>query len=178
MSKFQRCLAIIVFILFEVYAGSRLLTAPADFSKSAVTVFGVILLIIGAISLYWALTMKGLMLPYRLALICAVLNLILGVIFVGWAGNVVNAFPTFAKIYGVIMVLMGINKLADYFMLMATGLPRRFLWLIGAILTIALGVIIFMNPFSAVEAAWAASGYMLIFSAAFDLVIFIFSLFI
>ena len=41
MSKFQRCLAFIVFILFEAYAGYRLLTAPADFSSSAVTVFGV-----------------------------------------------------------------------------------------------------------------------------------------
>ena len=178
MSKFQRCLAIIVFILFEVYAGIRLLTAPVDFSRSAVTVFGVILLVLGAISLYWSLTMKGLLLPYRLGLICAVLNLILGVIFVGWAQNVVNAFPTFAKIYGVIMVIMGVSKLADYFMLMATGLPRRFLWLLGAILTVVLGGVIFMNPFTAVEAAWTASGYMLIFSAVFDLVIFIFSFFI
>lgn len=178
MGKFQRCLGIIVFIFFEVFAGVRLLTAPADFSKNAVTVFGVILLVLGAISLFWALTLKGMMLPHRVALICAVLDLIIGVIFVGWSQKVVDAFPTFAKIYGVIMLIMGVSKLGDYLILKGVGLPRHWLWMIDALLTIVLGVIIFMNPFAAVETAWACAGYFLIFSGVFELVIFIFSFFI
>ena len=177
MSKFQRCLATIVFIIFEVYAGIRLLTAPADFSNSAVITFGVVLLLLAAISIYWALTLKTSNLPYKLGLICGIINLILGVIFVGWSHNVVNAFPTFAKIYGVIMVIIGINKLSDYFILKTHNLPRNWLWMLDAILTIVLGFVIFMNPFTAVEAAWTASGYMLIFSGVFDLFVFIFSLF-
>ena len=113
MSKFQRCLAIIVFIFFEVYAGVRLLTAPAEFSNSAVIIFGVMLLVIGVISLYWALNLKSMQFPYRLGLVCAIIDLILGIVFVVFSQNVVNAFPTFAKIYGVIMVILGINKLSD-----------------------------------------------------------------
>lgn len=173
MSKFQRCLAFIVFILFEAYAGYRLLTAPADFSSSAVTVFGVALLLIGAISLYWALSLKAQMLPYKLVLVCALIDLVLGVVCAAFSQKVVGSFPTFAKIYGVILVIMGISKLRDYITLQVWGIPRKFLWLIGAILTIALGVVIYMNPFTAVEVAWTWAAYSLIFTAAFDLVIFL-----
>ena len=178
MSKFQRYLAIIVFILFEVYAGIRLLTAPTEFSNSAVIAFGVVMLVIGAISLFWALTLKSMGLPNKLAMICAVIDLILGVVFVAFSQKVVGAFPTFAKIYGVIMVIMGISKLRDYIVLQVWGLPRKILWLIGALLTIALGVFIFLFPVTTVEAAWMWAGYSLLFSAALDLVIFIASFFI
>ncbi len=178
MNKFTRCLAIIVFILFEVYAGYRLLTAPAEFSNSAVIVFGVVMLLIGAISLYWALSLKAMLLPYKLGLICGIVDLVLGVIGVAFSRNVVEAFPTFAKIYGVFMVIMGISKLRDYIVLQVWGLPRKFLWLLGAILTIALGVVIFTYPYAAVETAWMYAGYFLLASAAMDLVIFIASLFI
>ena len=177
MSKFQRCLAIIVFIFFEVYAGVRLLTAPAEFSNSAVIIFGVMLLVIGVISLYWALNLKSMQFPYRLGLVCAIIDLILGIVFVVFSQNVVNAFPTFAKIYGVIMVILGINKLSDYIILKSHNLPRHWLWLVAAILTIALGVVIFLNPFTAVETAWTVTGYMLIGTGVFDLFVFIFSFF-
>ena len=178
MSKFQRCLATVVFIFFEVYAGVRLLTAPAEFSNSAVVTFGVVLLVLGAISLYWALNMKSMRLPYRLGLACAIINLILGVVCVVWSQKIVEAFPVFAQIYGVFIVLLGVNKLGDYFILKANGLSRSWLWMLAAILTIVLGVVIIMNPFTAVEAAWSATGYMLIFTGVFDLFVFIFSFFL
>ena len=50
--------------------------------------------------------------------------------------------------------------------------------MLAAILTIVLGVVIIMNPFTAVEAAWSATGYMLIFTGVFDLFVFIFSFFL
>lgn len=177
MSKFQRCLAIIFFILFEGYAGYRLLTAPADFSNSAVIVFGVIMLLVGAVSLYLAYSLKSNMLPHRLSLICGIIDVVLGIVCVAYSQKVVGAFPTFAKIYGVFMVIMGISKLRNYITLQVWGLPRKFMWLLTAILTIALGVLVFMYPYAAVEAAWTYAGYFLVFEAAFDLVIFIISLF-
>lgn len=176
-NKLKRCLAIIAFIFFEVYAGVRLLTAPADFSNSAVVAFGIIMLIVGAISLFWMSTLKSMMLPYRLTLVCGIIDLILGIICLAFSEKVVGAFPTFAKIYGVFMVIMGISKLRDYITLQVWGLPRKFLWLIGAILTIVLGVVIFMNPFAAVEVAWTYAGYFLILTGAIDLLIFILSFF-
>ncbi|MBR6089835.1 MAG: DUF308 domain-containing protein [Anaerolineaceae bacterium] len=177
MNKFQRCLAVIVFIFFEVYAGVRLLTAPADFSSSAVIATGAALLVLGAICLFWSLTLKGMMLPYRLGLIVGILHLILGVIFVVWSSRVVAAFPIFTQIYGFIMIVMGVSKLGDYFILKAYGLPRHWLWIAAAVLTIIMGVVIIMNPFGAVEFAWTWTGYMLIFSGVFDLFVFIFSFF-
>lgn len=177
MSKFQRCLAVIVFIFFEVYAGVRLLTAPADFSGSAVIAFGVALLVLGAVCLYWALTLKGLMLPYKTGLFLGIVQLILGVVCIVWHENIVLTFPTFAQIYGVIMVIMGVSKLGDYFILKANGLRRHWLWMVAAILTIVLGVVIVLNPFETVELAWTYTGYMLIFTGVYDLFLFIFSFF-
>ncbi len=178
MNKFTRCLAIIAFILFEAYAGYRLLTAPADFSNSAVTVFGVIMLIVGAISLFWMATLKSMALPHKLTLICGIIDLILGIVCIVYSRKVVEAFPVFVKIYGVFMVIMGISKLRDYITLQVWGLPRKFLWLIGAILTIALGVVIYMNPFTALEVGFAWAGYFLIGTAVFDLIIFVLSFFL
>ena len=177
MSKFGRYLAIIVFIFFEVYAGVRLLTAPVDFSNSAVVTFGIVMLLVGAISLYWALTLKSKGMPFQLGLVCAIINLILGIICIFWSQSVVNAFPVFAVFYGISMIVMGVNKLGDYFILKANGLPHPMLWMIGAVLTIILGVVVMLNPFGAVETAITVSGYMLIFSGVFDLFVFIFSFF-
>ena len=176
MSKIQRFLAIIVIILFEAYAGYRLLTAPADFSNSAVIVFGIVMLVLGVISLYWAYTLKSLALPNTLALVCGIIDLVLGVVCVAFSRNVVGAFPTFAKIFGVIMVITGISKLRDYIVLQVFAMPRRVMWLIGALLTIALGVVVFMYPYAAVETGWMYAGYFMIATAAVDLVVFLLSL--
>lgn len=178
MNKFQRCLIIFLFIFFEVYFGVRLLTAPADFSANAITVFGIVMLLVGAVSLYWALSLKSMQLPYKLSLTCGIIDLILGVIFVAFSPKVVGAFPIFAKIFGVIMVIMGISKIRNYIVLQTWGLPRDFLWLLGAILTIVLGVVIFMNPFAAVELTWTWTGYFLVFTGALDLLFFILSFFL
>ncbi len=178
MSKFQRFLAIIVFIFFEVYCGVRLLTAPVDFSNSAVVTFGIVMLLVGAISLWWAISLKNMMLPNTLAMVCAIFDLVIGIVFVAFPGKVVNAFPALAKIYGVIMGIMGISKLRDYIVLQAWGLPRRVLWLIGAILTIVLGVVVFMYPYQAVEASWMYAGYFLVFTGAVDLFVFLLSSFL
>lgn len=176
MSKFQRCLAVIVFILFEAYAGYRLLTAPVAFTDSMVTVFGVVMLLVGVLNLYWTFTLKSRDLPNTLVLVCGILGLILGVFCIAFSEYVVLALPTFAMIYGVMMVITGIAKLGDYIALQVMGLPRRIFWLLGAILTIIFGMIIFLYPYTAIESAWLYGGCFMIAQAAVDLVIFLLSL--
>ena len=57
--KLMGYLTIVVFIFFEVYAGVRLLTNPVDFTNSVVFFFGIIMLIIGVISVVRAFQAKS-----------------------------------------------------------------------------------------------------------------------
>ncbi len=178
MNKFTRCLAIFVFIFFEVYAGIRLLTAPADFSNSAIVVFGIVTLIVGAIMLYFAISMKERFpFSYKLGLAFGILNLIFGLLCVTMSDKIVNSFPVFAVLYGLVMFFTGIDKLGNYFIIKANGLPHHWIWMVGAVLTIVLGVIIMLNPFATVDVAVTYAGYFLIFTGVVDLFTFIFSFF-
>ena len=177
MNKFLRYLAILVIIFFEVYAGVRLLTAPAEFSNSAIVIFGIFSLIIGVVMLYYAITFKQEYLPYRLGLALGILNVILGLFCVAFSQKVVEMFPVFAVIYGVVMVFAGIDKLGNYFIIKSRGLPHHWIWMVGAVLTIVLGIVIIANPFTTVEATYTFGGIFLIASGVVDLFAFIFSFF-
>lgn len=70
--KFFGYLTIIFFIFFEVYSGIRLLTNPIDFTNSVIFIFGIIMLIIGVISIVRALKIKSDSgMPYRLGFLAA-----------------------------------------------------------------------------------------------------------
>lgn len=177
MNKFTRCLFIFLFIVFEIYAGVRLLTDYEGFSNSAIITFGVFSLLAGAVMLFLALDLKKSALPYQIGMALAVLNIILGICCIAFSANIVAAFPVLAIAYGIIMVFVGIEKLGNYFVMKSWGYPRHWLWMVLAVLTIVLGVIIILNPFTAVDVTFTYAGYFLIFSGVVDLFVFIFSFF-
>ena len=178
MNKFTRCLAIIIFIFFEVYAGIRLLTSPADFSNSAIVVYGIVMLLTGAVMLFFSLSMKEQFpLSYKVGLGLGILNILLGLLCVILSDKIVSIFPVFAVAFGVITFFTGIDKLGNYFIIKAKGLPHHWIWMVGAVLTIILGVVIMLNPFTSLDVAFTYAGYFLIISGVVDLFTFIFSFF-
>lgn len=171
-------LTIIFFIFFEVYAGVRLLTNPVEFTNTVVVLFGVIMLVIGVVSVIRALQVKASTgLPYRLGLWGGIFDLIIGAICVFWSSKVVSLFPVLVMIYGIIMVVSGIHKFRNYLALKDLGINRSWLVALAAILSIVLGVIVFLNPFTATDAAWTYTGIFLIVEGVVDLFTFIFSFF-
>lgn len=172
-------LTIIFFIFFEVYAGVRLLTNPVEFTNSVVVIFGIVMIIIGIVSIVRAFDAKSTgMLPYRLGLWGGVLDLIIGVLCAFFSSKVVNLFPVLVMIYGIIMVISGVHKIRNYLVLKDFGVNRSWLIVVSAILTIVLGIVVFLNPFSATGAAWTYTGIFLIVEGVFDLFTFIFSFFL
>ena len=171
-------LTIFAFIFFEVYAGVRLLTAPIDFTTSMVTIFGIIIIIVGIYSIIRAFQAKATnALPYRLGLFGGILDVIIGALCVFMTDKVVSLFPVLVMIYGVVMVIMGIHKIRNYMILKDFGINRSWLVVLSAVLTIILGIIVFLNPFSATDAAWTYTGIFLIVEGVIDLFTFIFSFF-
>lgn len=171
-------LTIFVLIFFEVYAGIRLLTNPIDFTSSVVFLFGIIMLVVGVFSVIRALQVKAKSnLPYRLGLFGGILDLIVGALCVFFTDKVVGLFPVLVMIYGIIMVVAGIHKIRNYLVLKDFGFRFSWLVVVSAILTIILGVIVFLNPFTATATAWTYTGIFLIVEGVIDLFTFIFSFF-
>lgn len=175
--KILAYLALLFFIFFEVYAGVRLLTSPTDFTNSVIVIFGVVMLIVGIVSLVRAFQIKNSGLPYRLGLFGGILDLIIGAVCLFLSDKVLALFPVMVMIYGVIMVVFGINKIRNYLVLKDFGIHRSWLVILSAIVTIVLGVLVFLNPFTATETAWTATGIFLIIEGIIDLFTFIFSFF-
>ncbi|MBQ6520344.1 MAG: DUF308 domain-containing protein [Anaerolineaceae bacterium] len=176
--KILSYLTIVVLIFFEVYAGIRLLTNPVDFTASVVYLFGIIMLIVGVVSVIRALQAKAKSnLPYRLGLFGGILDIIVGVLCVFLTDKVIALFPVLIMIYGIIMVVAGIHKIRNYLVLKDLGFRFSWLVIVSAILTIILGVIVFLNPFTATATAWTVTGIFLIVEGVFDLFTFIFSFF-
>ena len=175
--KILGILTIVFFIFFEVYAGIRLLTSPVEFTNSVVVIFGIVMLVIGVVSVIRALQAKSNGLPFRLGLFGGVIDLIIGAICVFFSQKVVDFFPVLVMIYGIIMAVAGIHKIRNYLLLKDFGINRSWLLLLSGILTIVLGVVVFLNPFPAMETAWAVTGVLLIVTGAADLFALIFSFF-
>jgi len=176
--KILAYLTLLFFIFFEVYAGVRLLTNPVDFTSSVIVFFGIFMLVVGVVSIIRALQIKNKTnLPYRLSLFGGIFDLIIGAVCVFLSDKVVSLFPVMVMIYGIIMVISGIHKFRNYLALRDAGLRRSWLVVVSAILTIILGVIVFLNPFTATATAWTYAGIFLIVEGVADLFTFIFSFF-
>ena len=176
MRKTLACLTIIAFIVLEVYAGVRLLTDPADFSALLVSIFGVFMIIFGLISVIHALQIRSdsrSRLPYKLSFLGGIIDIIIGVACIVLKEKIVGLIPGLMMIIGIIMVISGIQKIRNYLLLRDYGIRRSWLAVLNAILTIILGVLVFLNPFTATEIAWTYTGYALIFEAIFDALVFV-----
>ena len=160
--KILAYLTLLFFIFFEVYAGVRLLTNPVDFTSSVIVFFGIFMLVVGVVSII---------------LFGGIFDLIIGAVCVFLSDKVVSLFPVMVMIYGIIMVISGIHKFRNYLALRDAGLRRSWLVVVSAILTIILGVIVFLNPFTATATAWTYAGIFLIVEGVADLFTFIFSFF-
>ncbi len=172
-------LTIFVFIFFEVYAGIRLLTNPVDFTSSVVYIFGIIMIIVGLISVFRALKIKSSsQLPYRLGLFGGIIDVIIGVVCVFFTQNVIALFPVLIMIYGIVMIVAGIHKIRNYLALKDFGIQRSWLVIVSAILSIILGIIVFFNPFTATATGWTVTGIFLIAEGVCDLFVLIFSFFL
>ncbi len=181
MNKFLSYFTLLALIFLEVYCGVRLLTAPAEFSVSLITIFGIIMLIIGIISILRSLQVKTdsrNLLPYRVGLFGGLLDLIIGVLCIVFREKIVSLLPGMMILVGIIMVIAGIQKIRNYLFLKDHGIHRPWLVVLSAVLTIILGVIVLLNPFTATATAWTYGGYFLIIEGVVDLFVLIFSIFL
>lgn len=158
-------------ILFELAVGILLFIRPEEFTRAVVIGFGVLLLAASAVSFVRYFSDRRAMGEGSvLTLFLAVFTLALGGACAFLPGWVLGLFALAAAVYGVILVVAGLFKLAAYIDRRQAGWHPSVLSLIGAVLSVALGLLILINPFTARDVVWQVAGVSLIVEAVFDTV--------
>lgn len=169
MKALRNNFPVILFILFELAVGILLLIDPEAFTKTVLMCFGIVLIVIGAIYLYRVLKdrnegVSGITMAISLA------SFLVGALCFTFPSVVMGLFAVVAIIYGVILIVSGIYKAKNYSDAKKAGTHVPAVSLISSILSVALGVVIIVNPFKTVHVLWIFTGISLIFEAALDFV--------
>ena len=176
MKKFLFCIPVILMIIFEAYIGINLFNDPVNFTQGMIVVFGWFMIVLAVLGLIRWLRARSSNRAHTYTIVGAVVDCLIGILCIAKSDAVINIFPILAMAYGVAMVIMGIYKIRNYLTIRTFSFRRPFLFLLGGILTIALGVIIFLHPFTTTELIWQATGIMLIVEAVYDLATLIFGI--
>lgn len=170
MKIFKRLLPMILIFIFEIAIGVLLIINGEKFTQAVFIIFGVIMLICGLITLIRALldgrnggSVSG------LKLFAAIVLLAIGAFFTAASASVMSVVSAVTIVIGIIMMVSGMLKLAEYAAMRKEGTNAVFA-IIGAIVTIILGIVIAFNPFGATEAIWVIIGSLIIVSAVFSIV--------
>lgn len=170
MKIFKRLLPMILIFIFEIAIGVLLIIDGEKFTQAVFIIFGVIMLICGLITLIRALldgrnggSVSG------LKLVAAIVLLAIGAFFTAASASVMSVVSAVTIVIGIIMMFSGMLKLAEYAAMRKEGANAVFA-IIGAIVTIILGIVIAFNPFGATEAIWVIIGSLIIVSAVFSIV--------
>lgn len=177
MRKFLLCIPLVLMIVFELIVGINLFQDPVSFTENMIVVFGVFMIVLAVLGIFrWMRARSRSKIVSKLTLAGAVIDLLIGIICLTASESVIKIFPFMVMVYGIVMIIMGFYKIRNYIALRSVGIPRSFLALVGGVLTIVLGVIVFLHPFTTTEVIWQSTGIMLIASAVVDFITLIFGM--
>ena len=172
MKIFKYLLPLFILFLFEIAVGVLLIINGEMFTQVVFIIFGVFMLICGIVTLIRTLmkSRNGGSIS-MLSLIGSIILLSIGAFFTAASGSVLSVMTAVTLVIGIIMVFNGMLKLAEYAAMRKQDAGSVFA-IIGAIVTIVLGIVIAFNPFKGFEVMvmWMILGIMIIVSAVFDLI--------
>ena len=171
MKTFKRLLPMIIILLFEIAVGIMMLINGALLFHIIFWVFGILLLIGGIITLIRAIVVgrkEETAAVGTWALISAIIMIGIGGFFIAIGANPDPFLAFIAVIFGIIMAINGMFKVAEYASIRKSGTVNGFV-IVGAIITIILGIIIAFNPFGP-ELMYLIFGIMILVSAVLDVI--------
>ena len=159
---------IILLIVFEVAVGILLLVNPEMFTRTVILLFGMILLLIGITCFIRYVLEKKQDIVDPLALLITVVTSAIGAICVFCSSAIIGFITAIAIIYGVILVISGIYKLYNFYLLKKAGLPMSKVSAASGVIAVVLGILIVVFPQNAVFSIWQMAGILLILEAFID----------
>ncbi len=160
--------------IVEIVLGILLLINPIGFTSTIIIVFGIILVIVGVMSLIRYFKADAHVAALENNLANGLMAVLLGLFCVFRSDWFVSTFPVLTALYGVLALVSGISKIQWSCDMFRMKQKYWFIGLISAILTIVFAIIIISNPFSSTSFLWTFIGISMIVEAVIDLLSFIF----
>ena len=170
MRKLKERLAGILMCLVEALIGILLLINPIGFTTGIIVAVGVVLMILGAVSVIrYFLTAPAEAAQGQL-LFKGLLMLAMGGFLALGSGWLLVAFPMVGVVYGLGVFLVGLSKVQWAVDRLRAKGSNWVLGVIGAAISVVCGIVIIANPFTSASVLWVFAGVSLIVEAVFDLV--------
>ena len=170
MAKLRLLLPTILMLVFEVAIGVLLLIDGERFTQIIFVIFGAVLSVIGLIKLIRSilLSRNGGSIPMAQMMLAIVL-IAAGAFFIAASGSVMSVVSAVTLVLGIIIAFTGMLKLLEYATIRKYN-SVTWVAVIGAVISIILGIVIAFKPFGATEVMWTILGVLIIISAVIDLI--------
>lgn len=161
--------------IIEIILGVLLLIKPVEFTSGIIVGFGVVMIAMGLFQIIKYFRTPAAEASEKGLLTKGLLFVVLGVFCVLKSGWIISTFPVITALYGVLIFVTGISKLQQSVDMIRIKQKFWFIALISAVVTLAISVIVILNPFTSTVVLWRFIGITLILQAVIDLITFFFS---
>lgn len=173
MKNVKESLSTIILSIFELIVGILLLISPVGFTTGIITTAGIVMMVVGVITLIQYFRTKASEAAAGQLMFKALVCLLIGAFCIFRSDRIIATFPLLTMLYGVVILLTGISKVQWTVDMLRLKKKRWWLAAIGAVVSILFAVVIFMNPFSSTAVLWMFTGISLIVEAVMDIAILI-----
>ena len=173
MSKINRNTGNLLTCIFEILVGILLLIDPVGFTSGIIIVFGIVLAVIGVISLFKYFRMDAETAAQENGLVKGLIFAIFGLFCAFKSEWFIITFPLLTVLYGILTLISGVSKVQWAVDMLRAKQKYWFVEVIGAILTIVCAVLILSNPFTSTAFLWTFIGVTMIVEAVVDVFAFV-----
>ncbi|MCM1364458.1 MAG: DUF308 domain-containing protein [Faecalibacterium sp.] len=160
----------IILSLFELLVGILLLINPVGFTSGIITVAGIILIVLGIISIVRYFRTDAFEAAVRHDLLKGLIILLSGAFCVFGTDWFIMTFPALTIIYGIVTLFAGLAKIQLGINMLRLKQGKWHFALISAAISIICAVVILANPFTTTTILWRFTGASLIVEAVLDIV--------
>ncbi len=169
MKTVKEKIAGVLYCVLQAIVGVLLLINPVAFTSGIIIAIGALLIVVGIVGVIQYFRTPADEAAKGQALTKGLLTVTLGVFCACGSNWLIITFPIAAIVYGIIMLVIGVSKIQ-----LAVDAVRRkekkWYWgIISALITLAGGSIVILNPFTTTAALWLFTGIAFVVDAVFDL---------
>ena len=168
MSKINRSTGNLLTCIFEILVGILLLIDPVGFTSGIIVAFGIVLAVIGAISLFRYFREDAETASQESGLAKGIIFVIFGLFCAFKSEWFIVTFPLLTVLYGILTLVSGVSKVQWAVDMLRAKQKYWFVEVISAVLTIICAILILTNPFTSTAFLWTFIGVSMIVEAVVD----------
>lgn len=172
MRKINRSTGNLLTCIFEIMVGILLLIDPVGFTSGIIVVFGIVLAVIGAISLFRYFWEDAETASQESGLAKGIIFAIFGLFCAFKSEWFMVTFPLLTVLYGILTLVSGVSKVQWAVDMLRAKQKYWFVEVISAVLTIICAILILTNPFTSTAFLWTFIGVSMIVEAVVDVIAF------